>query len=638
MSHRPDSVQREIEALRQRGATGREFVDGVIDAVNEAEQRGIVDFLEPVLEAVEEARRIGYRRGEAYALAYAGYSRFLHSEYEKAVDDLHTSLAMIDEIGDRGVQARVLGALAMTYRSLGNFEEALRLGFRSLQMNRQAGNRYAEAWTLNGIGGGYHDLGDFERSLEYHRLSRDVFTELEYELGIARAETGLGKVYQSLGQLDRARTCQERSLEVYRRLDNDMGESRALNDLGELAMARGDLDTARGFHEQSLAIRRRIGARQAAAMSLINLGKLFVAQADPASALEVLHEALSIVTEIGSKPRIVQAHRTLADAYEAAGDFGKALEHFRLYHRTHHEILGEETNARIKNLQVGFEVERAEKEAEIERLRSVELKEKNDQLEQLLADLKSTQTQLIQSEKMAALGSLVAGVVHELNSPVGAINGNTDVLDRSVQAILERLKSATSLEEFVNDSRVTKALDMLDGNIAVTRTAARRITRIMNSLKTFTQLDGATIQRVDVHDGLESALTLIETQYAEHIGILREFGDLPKIRCYPGELNQVFMNLLTNAVQAIDGPGTVTVKTYRENGRVCVSVIDSGRGIAKDQMAGLFEPRFSRTGERVKAGIGLFTAYNIVQKHDGSIEVDSSPGKGTSFTIKLPIA
>jgi len=266
-----------------------------------------------------------------------------------------------------------------------------------------------------------------------------------------------------------------------------------------------------------------------------------------------------------------------------------------------------------------------------------QLEEEYDQLQRLLKQLQETQAQLVQSEKMAALSKLVAGVVHEMNTPIGTINSATNLSTRAITNILEVLETSQTLDEVKNSKRLQASLMALQNNIPVTVAASERITRIVSSLKSFARLDESTFQKTDIHEGLESTLPLIEHECKEQISVVKEYGDIPQVVCYPGELNQVFMNLLTNAVQAIEGKGTITIRTFAENENVHIQIADTGVGIPPERMPRLFEPSFSQKNTRVKAGMGLFISYNIMQKHRGEIKVESEVGKGSTFTLILPI-
>jgi signal transduction histidine kinase len=627
-------LEKRLESLHGQETTER--VDVLNDLCAELSITEPKRAIEISREAYRLAKRLSHKAGMAHALGYEGFSFYLLSDHDKAMPKLMDSISLFEEVGDLKGRARAMSALASVQVSLGNYEAALAKSFESLRLLQATGDRYSEGWCLHGIGGGYHELGDYERSLQYNKESLKVFQELGFTMGVARAFNGIGTAHQSLGDLDKARQYHIKSLEMFQDVGNKLGEARALNDLGNLYQSLGDMDLALDCHTKSLKIREETGNKQAKCTSLINLGRLYIEKKDAAKALDVLHRALTIAMEIKAKPRIYQANLALSEAHELKEEFSVALQHYKIYQEVRVEVLGDQANSRIRNLQIGFEVEKSEREAEISRLKNVELKEKNNQLELLLKQLQEAQSQLIQSEKMAALGALVAGVVHEINTPIGAINSTVDVIARCIASVTEVLDNAESIDDIRGSKPLQRALKTLRDNTHVTSAATDRISKIVNSLKSFTRLDEAVFQEADLHEGLDSTLTLVTHDFKERIVVKKEYGDIPKIFCNAGELNQVFVHLLTNAAHAIDGEGEITIRTYLNDSMVNIEIEDSGVGVPEDAMERLFEPRITRRGERVKAGLGLFTSYRIVEKHKGVITVKSEVGKGSTFIITLP--
>lgn len=274
----------------------------------------------------------------------------------------------------------------------------------------------------------------------------------------------------------------------------------------------------------------------------------------------------------------------------------------------------------------------------------IEIIQKNIDLQQTMEELNETQQQLLLKEKMAALGDLVAGIAHEINNPIGAVNASTDVLRRCAVKIETALQQGQSIEEIRKNPQLSRAMKALKENIGVTLTAGDRIATLVKSLKNFARLDQAEYQRADIHEGIESTLVLMGTEIQQRINIEREFGELPRIECYPGQLNQVFINVLKNAVQAIEGSGTINIKTFidknggKDKPLIQVQISDTGKGIPAENLDKLFDLGFTSDGEsRVKMRTGLVTVFNIIQKHNGNIRVDSQVGKGTTFSIILPI-
>ena len=271
------------------------------------------------------------------------------------------------------------------------------------------------------------------------------------------------------------------------------------------------------------------------------------------------------------------------------------------------------------------------------RARTEELQQRNVVLEKTLRELQQTQNQLIVQEKMAALGNLVAGIAHELNTPLGTVKSAADVSARGLARIRHVLSNDGTTADARRNQTLERVLKALGDNSTATTHAIERLSRIVGSLKTFTHLDRAEYERVDVHEGLDSALTLMEPRFGPRVEVVRDYGDLPKLTVYPQELNQVYMSLLQNACQAFEkGAGRIQVSTVAEEGFVRIVIADTGRGIEQERLDHIFEPAFASKEGRVAMGMGLSLSYNIVRKHAGTLEIDSEPGRGTTVTIRLP--
>ncbi len=270
-----------------------------------------------------------------------------------------------------------------------------------------------------------------------------------------------------------------------------------------------------------------------------------------------------------------------------------------------------------------------------------ELRKANEELEQKVEErtkeLRQKQTQLVQSEKMASLGNLVAGVAHEINTPLGALKSNNDVFIRSVDKMKTLIADLTGPADTPKDTALTKLFDGIDTLNEVNKTASERIVKIVSSLRTFARLDQAEMDTVDIHEGIESTLTLVHHELKRRIEIHKDFGNLPKISCYPNQLNQIFMNILVNASHAIEDKGDIYIKTYPENNKAVIEINDTGKGIPKDDLNRIFDPGFTTKSKGIGTGLGLSIVYQIIEDHHGSIEVESEIGKGTMFRIILPI-
>ena len=285
-----------------------------------------------------------------------------------------------------------------------------------------------------------------------------------------------------------------------------------------------------------------------------------------------------------------------------------------------------------------FKIFAARAASELERIRAENTIRKSEvRFRDLYEELKTTQGQLIQSERMAALGQLTAGIVHEINTPIGTIKTTVDTIGRcstKIDSILEKSKTLTELKE---NNDYQKSARILKENGQVASTASDRITKVVTSLKNFTRLDQAEFEKADINEGLDSTLTLIQLELKDGVRLEKSYGDIPKIQCYPSELNQVFMTLLRNAAQATEKKGALRIKTAADENYVYVIISDTGKGMPPDKIKTLFDLRFATKGTRMGMRLGLISAYNIIQKHNGNIKVESELEKGTEFTITLPV-
>ncbi len=282
-------------------------------------------------------------------------------------------------------------------------------------------------------------------------------------------------------------------------------------------------------------------------------------------------------------------------------------------------------------------------------------KEAAEKLRKAYEDLKSIQAQLLQSEKMASVGQLAAGVAHEINNPAAFVIGNLDVLQQYIGVLSELLakyeKMFTCLKE-PEPGRVQQVLGEIEkfkGEREIDAILADlplltvqsidgmvRIKRIVKDLRSFSHTDEGRREEADVRELIDSALNIAWNEIKYKAEIVKEYGEVPLIPCYPQQLGQVFLNLLVNAVQAIPERGKITLRTFADAGHVVIEIADTGCGMAEDVRKRVFEPFFTTKPVGKGTGLGLSLAYNIVEQHKGEISVASCPGVGTTFTIRLP--
>ena len=296
----------------------------------------------------------------------------------------------------------------------------------------------------------------------------------------------------------------------------------------------------------------------------------------------------------------------------------------------------------LRDATVSFAVEKhliqtsEELEGEVaERTRELEgLNERATELRDQLQELRQDQAALVQTEKMASLGRLAAGLTHEIHTPLGALISNLDMLRRCVTRIEEEVAAGTAAARLeALQKQTTMCGELLD----LQQTASERIHKIIHSLRMFAHLDRAEEEEYDLHDGIDASLSLLAHQTKGRIEIERDYGEIGLLNCKPDAINQIFMNLLQNAVHAIEDKGKIRIRSCVRNNQIVLEVADTGKGIDPEHLEQIFDPGFTTKPRGVGTGLGLAIAYRTIQDHEGTIEVESEPGKGTTFTLRLPL-
>lgn len=278
-----------------------------------------------------------------------------------------------------------------------------------------------------------------------------------------------------------------------------------------------------------------------------------------------------------------------------------------------------------------------------------ELTAKNAELTKTLQDLKAAQSQLLQQEKMTSIGQLAAGVAHEINNPMGFIISNLGSLRNSSEALSQYVQATEEVLASCNPddrTRMRSLYDSLDLAFILDDTpllikesldGAHRVKTIVQSLRSFSEVDHAGVQAININDCLDSTINVTWNELKDKAKIVRNYGTVPPIQGKPQELNQVFFNILRNAVQAIAEQGSIHLKTSHEKNQVCIAITDNGCGIPPEIIDRVFDPFFTTRPPGQGTGLGLSTCYDIVKKHGGTIDLASVVGKGTRLTIHLPV-
>jgi signal transduction histidine kinase len=345
---------------------------------------------------------------------------------------------------------------------------------------------------------------------------------------------------------------------------------------------------------------------------------------------------------IGSAAEITLLSFALADKiniYKLEKDKAKEKELFAL--------LENERMVREQNLMLEKKVEE----------RTHELHMANEDLNVVLQDLKDKESQLVESEKMAVLGQLTAGIAHEINNPINFVTSNVGPLKRDIEIMAEML---INIEEIglsdssvdVKQMQINKYKEDIEYDYLQTEIGhlikgisegANRTAEIVKGLRMSSRLDESDLRKADINDGLDTTMVLVNNLLGDKIRCVKDFGDLPLVECYPGKMNQVFLNIISNAIHAIakkhqnDSTGVLNINTSLNEKSISIRIRDNGTGMDENTKKKIFEPFFTTKAVGEGTGLGMSIAYNIIKKHNGHILINSTVGQGTEFVIDIPI-
>ena len=322
----------------------------------------------------------------------------------------------------------------------------------------------------------------------------------------------------------------------------------------------------------------------------------------------------------------------------------------------------EEELARKEALRVSLENEQLIKEQNIilekeVRNRTEELQHTNEELKAAMNQIQHTQAKLVENEKMASLGQLTAGIAHEINNPINFVTSNIRPLEADVmdlQKVIHRYETLDLAKEIspqLQDiDKYKKEIDLeyvyeeIGILLSGIKEGASRTSEIVKGLKSFARVDEANWKRVDINEGIDSTLLLVKNTFPQHFQLIKELGAIPRIECEPGKINQVIMNIVTNAVQAIQEriqedqqQGVLTIKTWEQDEAVKISIGDNGKGMSEEVKNKIFDPFFTTKDVGAGTGLGLAIVQGIIERHNGSIQVFTETGRGTTFVISLPV-
>jgi len=613
----------------------------------------------------------------------------VQGEYQEALKNDFTALAIIEEIGDRKGTASSYNNIGNIYAGMGNYPEALKNLFAALKIKEETGNKKSIANSYNNIGIIYWYQGDYTEALKNHSNALKIREEIGDKFGVASSYNNISLVYEDQGNYSSALKYNLDAIKIEEEIGDQEGIAFSYNNIGNIYLHQGRYPEALKNHFTALKIEEEIGDKDGLTDSNIAIGKVLMKQRKNNEASIYLNKGLLLAKEIGSLDYIKDAHEILAQLDSSQGNFKNALEHYKTYITYRDSLYNEENTKKLVQSKMQYEFDKKEalakaeqdkKDAEVKRAKiqqysiiaalaffllavaviattqyrhnkqkkkaNILLRQQKEKVESTLTELKSTQSQLIQSEKMASLGELTAGIAHEIQNPLNFVNNFSEVNKELIGELKDEVEKGNLKE--------AKAIaDDIENNEEKINHHGKRADTIVKGMLQHSRSSSGQKELTDINALAEEYLRLsYHGLRAKDKSFNADFkmdtdNSLPKINVVPQDIGRVLLNLINNAFYAVnekaklglkDYKPTVVVKTKNLENKVEIQVNDNGNGIPKLVKEKIFQPFFTTKPTGEGTGLGLSLSYDIITKgHGGEIKVESNEGEATEFIIVLPI-
>ncbi len=607
-------------------------------------------------ESLQLYKALNDAAGIGYIYTGLGIIQRNMGDYKASLEFLNQSSELITQTNYREVEPLVYYHMGITYKYMGNLEQALEFILKSLAVGKEVNNWIAEAYTLNTLGSIYDELGDYDHALEHHHQSLVIRREAGDKWGEAGSLDSIGSIHLKQGNYPKALSFCGQSLAMARSVGDKKGEANSLFHLAQIYNAQSEPDLAWDNARQSLIIREEIGDKKGQAEIYVCLAAMKLPKKNQneidSEQMNFLKKALALGEETGALDLLFRIHQSFYKLFKQQHQFEDALQQLELSDALEKEIHSQSFKQKILNLEIAHKIEQSKKEAEIYRLRNVELahlyeestKQKNE-IQATYTELKATQVQLIQSEKMASLGELTAGIAHEIQNPLNFVNNFSEVSNELLVEMNEELDKGDIEEAKAIANDVKHNLEKINHH-------GKRADAIVKGMLQHSRSSSGQKEPTDINALADEYLRLsyhglrakdksfnakFETDFDANVG---------SVIIIPQDLGRVILNLINNAFyavtekrkQQIDGyEPTVTVSTKKLDGKVLIVVKDNGSGIPQKVLEKIFQPFFTTKPAGKGTGLGLSLSYDIVTKgHGGTLRVDTREGEGTSFIIEIP--
>ncbi len=633
-------------------------------------------------EARTLSQKLNYKTGIAYALKNMGMVYYNQTKYVETIEYWNQSYLLFDSIGDKVNEALLLSNIGSVYMNQGDDPRALDYFFKSLRIAEQMHDKHKMAIAMGNIGTLYSN-NEFthNKALDYYFRALTLSEELEDKNVMGGLLVNIGETYLNRNKDDSALYYFKKSLKAYENTENI---PYSLNDIGKTYTRKGDYDLAEQYHQKAISFAMKFGLQLDVVQSYLGLGDTYYKKGNYSSALIAYEKARSTASDINLKKELKEAYFGLANTYASIKDFGKAYKYQTLYTNIKDTLFNVDIAKKVTNLQTHFDIQKKQGQIDIltrdQALQSLELKRQKFarntlaasllfvfaitfilfklyrkvgrrtlQLRRSLEELKATQAQLIQSEKMASLGTLTAGIGHEIQNPLNFVNNfseiNVELLHELQDGPLKNLPEADQeyALEIISDLAQNmekinhhgkRADAIVKGMLQHSRksTGQKELTNINTLAEEYLRLSYHGLNPND-----KSINTTIKTDFDETI---------EKIDIIPQDFGRVFLNLFNNAFYSTKEKKEqlgeayqplVSVSTKHLNDKLEIRVRDNGTGMPQKVLDKIFQPFFTTKPTGQGTGLGLSLSYDVIKAHGGELKVRTKEGEFAEFVITVPI-
>ena len=620
-------------------------------------------------------KKTGDKKKVAKLFMNLGNIYIKQSIYDKALEYELTALKIYKETGDKKGSSSCINNIGIIYYYQKNYKTALEYYLKSLRIKKEIGDKKGMTILLGNIGDIYNDMGETDKALEYDMKSIKIYKEIGDKNGIARICSNIGKVYVKKKNYSKGLEYYKKALKFNEETGYKRGIIIALLNIGDLFNRTRQYNKALIYEFRALNMALETGELNSQKIAYDYITDSYKGLGNYKKALLYKEKWIEVHDSIFNAKKA----NAIADI-EARYENEKHNQQIKLQQA---EL--EKSKAEISRL----EAEKKRKETErnlfivaflfmifltatifyfyrqkkkyyallikqkhkIDKINE-ELYKYNEELTATLETLQQTQQQLVQAEKMASLGVLAAGIAHEINNPINFVYAGINSLLRDFEDIKpvideigkinpdtdnlkEKLKK---IEQLKTDNYFDEAYQSIPQIISDIRLGADRTAEIVKSLQNFSRSDGDKMLPFKIHEGLDTSLMLLKNKYKNNIEIIKNYdSDIPDIQCHQGKINQAFLNILSNAIDAVEDRGKIRITTSREKDYVKISIKDNGCGMSKETKEKIFDPFYTTKDVGKGTGLGMSITYGIIKEHNGDIQIISEQGKGSEIIITLPV-